>query len=134
METYTLEMHKQGNHLHVYAGLWDLEMKKFRKGLLLFDTGASTTTISCDVLHDLGYDVTSGKQHRITTASGIAYVREVIVNDFKIGGCVLNDVMVYAHTFPEESFTTGVIGLNVISMFDVNMLFSKLQIELKKLP
>ena len=41
----------------------------------------------------------------------------------------INNVQVYAHTFPQESFSSGVLGLNVLSLFDVNMLFSKGLIE-----
>lgn len=35
-----------------------------------------------------------------------------------------------AHTFPEESFSLGVIGMNVIDKFDIEMLFSKRLINL----
>ena len=42
----------------------------------------------------------------------------------------INNVLVYAHTFPQESFASGVLGLNVLSKFDVNLLFSKKLIEL----
>ena len=38
--------------------------------------------------------------------------------------------MVYAHSLQEEGFTTGIIGLNVLSMFDINLIFSKQIIEL----
>jgi len=49
----------------------------------------------------------------------------------RFGGYELENVKVYAHTFPYESFTTGVLGLNVLSMFDIFMLFSKRQIDFK---
>ena len=64
------------------------------------------------------------------TGSGIAYVSEVLFDKIKIGKFVLHNVLIYAHDFPEESFTTGVIGLNVISAFDVNLIFSKRLIEI----
>ena len=96
------------------------------------DTGASITAISTDILFRAGYDVTSGVNKRITTASGIEYVKEVVVKKIKLGIFEICDVLVYAHTFPQESFSSGVLGLNVISEFDVNMLFSSGLIELTK--
>ena len=45
----------------------------------------------------------------------------------------LDNVLVYAHTFPQESFSTAVLGLNVLTGFDVNFLFSKGLIELTKI-
>lgn len=42
--------------------------------MVVFDTGASVTTISKDILYQLGYDVSECEKARITTASGVAYV------------------------------------------------------------
>ena len=107
--------------------------KKYRKGLFTFDTGASVTTVSKDILFNLGYDVTNGRVEQITTASGVEYVREVIIEKINFGEFELENVLVYAHTFPEESLTTGVIGLNILSQFDINLLFSKREIFLSKI-
>ena len=133
MKTYALDMHTVGNNLSVYVNFWDANIKKYRIGLFTFDTGASVTTISKDVLFDLGYNVVEGKVRPITTASSVEYVREVIVDKIQIGGHELNNVMVCAHTFPEESYTTGVIGLDILSQFDISLLFSKRLIELIKI-
>ena len=126
-----IKMHAFSSSLHVDIELWNKEMCHFNNALLIFDTGASVTTISEDIILGLGYNVSEGKIQKITTGSGVAYVREVIIDSIKLGNHIVNDVRVYAHTFPDESFTTGVIGLNVISMFDVNLLFSKKIIELR---
>jgi len=129
MESQTLDMHMISNNSSVNVKFWDIEAKMYRLGLLTFDTGASVTTILKYALFDLGYNITDGKMQQITTASGVEYVREVTI---MIGGYELENVFVYAHTFPEESFTTGVIGLNILSLFGINMLFSKRQIILEK--
>ena len=133
MSENILDMHLLGNNLSIHVNFWDKTDAKFRAGLFIFDTGASVTTISKDILFNLGYDVVNGKVEQITTASGVEYVREVVVDKIRLGEFELKDTLVYAHTFPEESLTTGVIGLNVLSMFDINMLFSKRQIELTKI-
>jgi len=133
METSVIDMHTTGSDLSVYVSFWDKEIEDYRKGLLTFDTGASVTTVSKDALYDLGYNVVEGKIRKITTASNVEYVREVFIEKFCIGEYELENVLVYAHDFPEESFTTGVLGLNVLSQFDINMLFSKRQIVLTKI-
>ena len=108
----------------VYAKLWSRKDAVFRPILLLLDTGATVTTISKDILHLLGYD---GKaKTRITTASGIEYVDEMILDKIMLAGFELHDVMVYAHTFPQESFASGgVVGINVLSKFDLYLSFQR---------
>ena len=109
--------------------LWDKTTQNYTKMLITVDTGASVTTISSDILHMLGYDTTSGVTKRITTASGVSYVKSITLN-MMIGQTKLNDIEVYAHNFPEESFSQGVLGLNVLMMFDaVNLIFKKSEIE-----
>ena len=70
--------------------------------------------------------------HKITTASGTEFVKEVTLDRIRLGEYELEYVTVYAHTFPDD-FTAGVIGLDVLSQFDINLLFSKRQIELTKI-
>ena len=130
MGTQVLDMHRVGKALFVYVDFWNSETGKYNTGLLTFDTGATITTISKDILHNLGYNVIDGGVEKITTASGTEYVREVIVNKIRLNELELENVTVYAHTFPEDGFTTGVIGLDILSLFDINMLFSKQIIEL----
>ena len=127
-----LEMHMLGNNLSVYVNIWDKRKQEYKKGLLTFDTGASITTISKDILFALGYDLVDSTIQKITTASSVEYVREITIDKISLGGYELENVQVYAHTFPEESLTSGVIGLNVLSQFDVDMLFSKGQIFLTR--
>ena len=128
-----LDMQKIGNHLSVYVRIWNKLDGKYNIGTLTFDTGASVSTISSEALNDLGYDVVSGKAHRITTASNIEFVKEVTLDRIRLGEYELENVTVYAHTFPDELFTTGVIGLDILSQFDINLLFSKRLIELTKI-
>ena len=113
-----------------YIRIWNKEINSFSPVYIAVDTGASVTTLSKDILNLAGYDVTGGVSKRITTASGVVYVKEVIIDKVMLGGIELSDVLVYAHTFPQESFSSGVLGLNVLSQFDVNFLFSKQLIEL----
>ena len=131
----SLKMHILGSALYVDIDIWNANEKDFNSIFLTFDTGATVTTISSKVLSALGYDTTKGKEHYITTGSGVATVREIKVDKLMIGtNFILEDVKVYAHNFPDESFSIGVVGLNVLSLFDIMLLFSKKLINLVKIP
>jgi len=125
-----LKMDLSSGLLMVDIKLWNKAKNAYSALSIAVDTGASVTTISKDVLFRAGYDVISGKTQRITTASGIEYVKELTLDKIKLGDCELDDILVYAHTFPQESFSSGVLGLNVLSNFDVNFLFSEKVIKL----
>ena len=112
--------------------LWNKKKHSYSSLSIVIDTGASVTTISKDVLFRAGYNVTDSVTRRITTASGIEYVKELTVDKVLIDKLELYDILVYAHTFPQESFSSGVLGLNVLSKFDIKMLFSKKLIEFEK--
>ena len=113
--------------------LWNRGKNKYSGVSIVLDTGASVTTVSTDILFRAGYDVNSSITKRITTASGVAYVKELIIDKIRLDYFELTDVLVYAHTFPQESFASGVLGLNVLSLFDINLIFSKKLIELAKI-
>ena len=113
--------------------IWNKRKNSYSDFSIVIDTGASITTISKDVLFRAGYDVMSGNVVRITTASGVEYVREVFVDKVRLDVIEIDNILVYAHTFPQESFSSGVLGLNVLSLFDVSMLFSKKSIELTEI-
>ena len=126
-------MIKFGSHLSIDVDFWSRLKTRFIGGFFTFDTGAAVTTISKSILYDLGYNIGDGKTQVISTASGTEYVKEVVIDKIRIGDIVLENILVYAHTFPDECATSGVIGLNVLSMFDINLLFSKRLIELTRL-
>jgi len=133
MNTNHLDMHIFGGALYVDTDIWNKHFNNYSTVFLTFDTGATVTTISTDILFRLGYNVAGGTIRRITTASGVEYVREVVVDRIRLGQCELEDITVYSLTFPDESFSIGVLGLNVLSMFDLNLLFSKKLIEMSKI-
>ena len=130
----SLKMHILGNALYVDIDIWNTGTQEFNTAFLTFDTGATVTTISGTILDALGYDTSKGKDEKITTGSGVAIVREITVDKFRIGtNYILDDVKVYAHDFPDESFSTGVLGFNVISQFDILLRFSSKLINLARI-
>ena len=133
MNKGTLKINPFSGLIMVDIKIWNKNKSKLDRLPITVDTGASVTTISTDILFQAGYDVTSGRVVRITTASGIEYVKEVYVEKMRLDTIDLDNVLVYAHTFPQESFSTGVLGLNVLTGFDVNFQFSKGLIDLTKI-
>ncbi len=118
--------------LNLYSGLPMIDLKLWNKTdqiyqsmLVTVDTGASVTTLSKDILHALGYEFANDKKVRITTASGVEYVDSICMEKIKIGKHELTDIEVYGHTFPQESFSSGVIGINILRLFDVTLAFSR---------
>ena len=113
--------------------LWDRIENRYRWAYLTFDTGASITTISPEILYQLGYEPSKSEKATITTASDVVHVAQFKFDKIMIGDIEIADVDVYAHKFPEECFSLGVIGLNVLSCFDIELLFSKRIINLTRI-
>ena len=133
MKKISLKMDLYSGLLTTDIEIWNKKKNTYNGMSIVIDTGASVTTISTDILFRAGYDISSGSTKRITTASGIEYVKEVFIDKIKLDTYEIENVLVYAHTFPQESFATGVLGLNVLLNFDVNLIFSKKIIELIKI-
>ncbi|MDR2168414.1 MAG: retroviral-like aspartic protease family protein [Clostridiales bacterium] len=129
MKTITIDLKMYGNLIVLEPELWKINSGGFGDFTAFIDTGASRTTIDKEVLHRAGYDVESGKKTMVTTAGGLSLVNEIVIEKLRIEDLVLENLKVYAHTFPSELFISGLIGLDILSQFDVNFLFSKDLIE-----
>ena len=110
--------------------LWSRTLKMYQTASLVLDTGAAVTTLSKDIFDFLGYNVASGGKKRVTTASGIEYMNDVTLDKIMFAGFELTNITAYAHVFPQNSFIDGVIGINILSNFDM---FISLQNKILKL-
>ena len=129
----TIKMDWFGGCLNLPIGVWSSAQGKYRWISLTFDTGASVTTISPEILNLLGYVPIENNKETLTTASGIEYVSRYLLQSIMIGEIELHDIEAYALKFPEESYSIGVVGLNVLRQFDINLMFSRSIIELCKI-
>jgi len=132
MET-SAKMELFGNGLYIPVQLWSVSENKFKDISLTLDTGASVTTLTPEIFYALGYKPSSLPKKKLTTASDITFVSHFSLDAVKIGAIELKNIDAYALKFPEESFSMGVIGLNVLRQFDVDLLFSQHVVRLKKL-
>jgi len=133
MSKTSVKMDMFGGLLLIGVKLWDKTERKYRWAYLTFDTGASVTTISPEILYQLGYEPLDKGKSTITTASDVVRVAQFRLDKLMIGDIEITDVDIYAHKFPEECFSLGVIGLNVLKCFDIELLFSKGMINLKSI-
>ena len=100
---------------------------------LALDTGASTTTISWDIMDYLGYEpAKSRRTGRLITGSGVEYAPIVNVQKISLGGESIENIDVYCHNFPEESYVDGVIGLNFLKYFNFFVSYDKGEVELQR--
>lgn len=99
--------------------------------LLAFDTGASVTTISYDLMEYLGYEPEKSRRiGRLITGSGVEYAPIITVRRISVGREYLDNIEVYCHNFPAESYVDGVLGLNFLRHFNFNVLYDQGEIEL----
>ncbi len=106
-----------------------VDANTFRNVFVVLDTGASTTMIPTRVAADLGYDISNPNQ-QIVTASGIVLAKRITVRKLTAIGETVENIDVVCHDLPEGSIIEGLLGLNFLRHFDVNISFSTGTIEL----
>jgi aspartyl protease family protein len=116
--------------LFLDIGLWSSKESKYRNMAIMLDTGASVTTISEYILSSLGY-TKPGKPILVTTAGGTVKVHTESVERIKIGAIEIENVDVYSYTFPDECFSDGVLGMNVLDQFNFKVDLDAQVIELE---
>jgi predicted aspartyl protease len=103
----------------------------FRNVIVALDTGASDTSIPTKVATDLGYDLSNPKQVvLLTTGSGTALAKIITVSKLTAIGETVENIGVLCHDLPQASTIDGVLGLNFLSHFNLNISFSTGTIEL----
>ena len=103
---------------------------KFHDLIVGLDTGASTTAIPTKVALDLGYDLANPKEERlVVTASGARTEKVITVRQLTALGETVEDMDVLCLDLPEPSIIEGVLGLNFLEHFDIEISFSTGTIE-----
>ncbi len=108
--------------------IWNKYKNKYERMNIAIDTGASVTTISTQIMEQLGY-YTADKSDVIITASGMEKVYKQNVN-ILIGDIDLTDIDVYVYDFPDELYTKAILGMNVIEKFNFSIDFDNNLLEL----
>ena len=104
----------------------------FRNVTVALDTGATITIIPSQVLIALGYDLLNPKERvQLLTASGTAFAKCINVRRLTVVGETIENIDVLCHDLPGNSSINGLLGLNFLRHFDVNISFSTGTIELR---
>ena len=96
------------------------------------DTGASNTTIPPKVATTLGYDLSDPKQEvEIITGGGTVSAKIITVRKLTALGQTVENIDVLCHDLPENSIIDGLLGMNFLEHFDIDISFSTGTIELQ---
>lgn len=113
--------------------VYGINSDTFRNGIVALATGATTTLIPTEVAITLGYDLSNPKrQIGIRTASGVASAELITVRKLTAIGETVEDIDVVCHDLPEGSAINGLLDLNYLKHFDVNISFSTGIVELHR--
>ena len=97
------------------------------------DTGASNTTVPPELVTALGYDLSkSGHEVSVVTGNGDVPAKCITVRKLTAIGETVENIDVLCHNLSENSVVGGVLGMNFLEHFDVNISFSTGTIELRR--
>ena len=97
---------------------------------MVLDTGASVTTIPIETALAIGCDPSRPKKRiEMITASGTEYVPVVVIPEIIFLGFKLKNVEAACLNLPPKSLVSGLLGLNVLTHFDISLAFLKKFLE-----
>jgi len=104
----------------IKPAIWNNNLKNFSFCDMVFDTGASMTTIDTTIAIRAGYSLDNAEEIYV---SGIGNARilakRIVVLSIKLGETELGPVSVDVVDFPVDSNIFAVLGMNVIKEFKV---------------
>ena len=104
----------------ITAEIWNNNLKKFSKCDMVFDTGASMTTLDTSIAIRTGYNLIDAENVIVSgVGDGAISAKRIVLRDFKLGGIAIGPVMVDVLDFPENGSAFALLGMNVIKEFDV---------------
>lgn len=101
---------------------------------LALDTGATTTLVSTDIIEALGYQTSTENKTRLIMGGGVDYAPQVQVRKMVVAGQQVKNLTVTCFSLPQESGLDGLLGLNFLRYFDIEINYSNSTLILKPLP
>lgn len=99
---------------------------------LLLDTGSAYTIISQEILENIGCSpALAERRQRIITGSGYEIVPVVSLNRFHCIGKSLEDFKVLAHTLPFGTYVDGLLGMDFMNRFEIEIKIGNSEILIK---
>jgi len=120
------------NLIIVNMAIEGLDGEELRILPVALDTGASFTIIPWDIAISLGYDPARvTRRRRIITGSGVEYAPVITVRKLTAIGESIANIEVLCHDLPEDSKVDGLLGLNFLRHFDIDISFSKGTVDIR---
>jgi uncharacterized YccA/Bax inhibitor family protein len=97
---------------------------KYKKTFALFDTGASMTAVSRDIIASLDHVIVAGENTTVTGFGGKKTADYAILADLVIGGFHLGPVTTLVAEFSDDTRYDVILGMNIISSFNIDITFT----------
>lgn len=98
----------------------------------ILDTGSAYTILSQEILEVIGCSpALEKKTQRIITGSGYEIVPVVSVNRFNCLGKSIADFNILAHTLPFGVYVDGLLGMDFLNAFDIEIRIKKSEIVIR---
>ncbi|MCL2053963.1 MAG: retroviral-like aspartic protease family protein [Oscillospiraceae bacterium] len=110
---------------------WNVSQSKYQNIIVMVDTGAKTTTFSDSTLSRLGY-LTNSKPITVRTGGGDLTASEVKIPKLKVGNIELNDIIAHSNGFLDNYKIDGILGMNVLRLFNFSVDFDENVVTLKR--
>lgn len=102
-----------------------LEHEYQKSTLMVFDPGASITVITPQLAEALGYELSQTRSTTsIYTAGGMVRARQLTLPSLSLYGEGLESVEVLCSPLPQGIGADGLLGLNVLRHFKINLDFA----------
>ncbi|MCL2814605.1 MAG: retroviral-like aspartic protease family protein [Oscillospiraceae bacterium] len=106
------------NSVEIIAEIWNKNLSKYSECAMVFDTGASMTTIDTAIIRRAGYNLKNAEKINVSGVGNANITgHRITLFDFKLGGKELGPVLVDVISFPEDGNTFAVLGMNIIKEF-----------------
>ncbi|MCK4226352.1 retropepsin-like domain-containing protein [candidate division WOR-3 bacterium] len=111
-----------------------VEYKKSAIVNLAIDTGASRTLLNEDVIQGIGVDLSSvSEKDSFSDASTDHIVPVVRLKSISLGDATIKNMETLVYNLPGEFRIDGVLGLNFLRHFKVNLDFDKCILSLERI-
>ena len=126
-----IDIRVRNDLMYSYIPVWSVAENEYLNAYMLIDTGASVTSFGDLSLKRLGC-YSEEKKTSVKTAGCNVDVFEVRIPKIKIASFELFNVKAHSHAFLSEFYFDGIIGMNVLKLFNFSVNFDKQEMSLEK--
>jgi len=103
--------------LWITPKIWNSNLNKLSAVDMLFDTGATMTTIDVGIANRAGISLKNSEKIAVRGIGGIVEGYLVIIKEFCLGGVNIGTIAAHVIPFSVDSEVQAVLGMNVLKGF-----------------